>query len=137
MLRSLSRHIAAACGIIVSFIAAKVVLRNEVRERQRLFALAQLDWLEAIKSGGQPETSGREGLLDLACSFGIVESSHAGRRRLRGPVVRARQTPVHGDVRRDGFAEEPADHRVHHPHGRIACPAHSALDLSGARYLAG
>jgi len=44
------------------------------------FALAQLDWIEAIKRGGQPETSGREGLLDLACSFGIVESSHAGRK---------------------------------------------------------
>jgi predicted dehydrogenase len=43
------------------------------------FALAQFDWLEAIKNGTQPETSGREGLLDLACSFGIVESSHAGR----------------------------------------------------------
>ncbi|MCB1237446.1 MAG: Gfo/Idh/MocA family oxidoreductase [Verrucomicrobiae bacterium] len=44
------------------------------------FALAQLDWLEAIRRGGQPECSGREGLLDLACSYAVVESSHAGRR---------------------------------------------------------
>ena len=44
------------------------------------FALAQLDWLEAIKNGGQPETSGREGLMDLACSLAVLESSLAQRR---------------------------------------------------------
>ena len=35
---------------------------------------------DANRNGTQPETSGREGLLDLACSFGIVESSQAGRK---------------------------------------------------------
>ena len=43
------------------------------------FALAQHDWLEAIRRGGQPETSGREGLIDLACAYSIVESAKAGR----------------------------------------------------------
>jgi len=44
------------------------------------FALSQHDWLQAIRRGGQPETSGREGLADLACAYAIVESAHAGRR---------------------------------------------------------
>ncbi len=43
------------------------------------FAIAQLDWLNAIKSDGQPETSGLEGLIDLACAYAIVESAQAGR----------------------------------------------------------
>lgn len=43
------------------------------------FALAQLNWLQAVESGSQPECSGREGLLDLACSFAVVESDLAGR----------------------------------------------------------
>ncbi len=43
------------------------------------FALAQHDWLEAIRNRTQPECSGREGLLDLACSYAVVESARAGR----------------------------------------------------------
>jgi len=43
------------------------------------FALSQGDWLDAIRSGGQPETSGGEGLKDLACAFALVESAVAGR----------------------------------------------------------
>ncbi|MEM8953656.1 MAG: Gfo/Idh/MocA family oxidoreductase [Verrucomicrobiota bacterium] len=43
------------------------------------FALAQHDWLEAIRQGGQPETDGREGLIDLACAYAIVESATVGR----------------------------------------------------------
>jgi 1,5-anhydro-D-fructose reductase (1,5-anhydro-D-mannitol-forming) len=39
------------------------------------FALQQLDWLRAIEAGTEPETSGREGLHDLACAFAILESS--------------------------------------------------------------
>jgi predicted dehydrogenase len=42
------------------------------------FALSQLDWLEAIRRGGQPETSGEEGLRDLAAAYAILESAHAG-----------------------------------------------------------
>jgi predicted dehydrogenase len=43
------------------------------------FALSQHDWLEAIRHSRQPETSGREGLRDLAAAFAILESSRAGR----------------------------------------------------------
>ncbi len=43
------------------------------------FALAQWDWLEAIRSGIQPETSGEEGLRDLACAYAVVESAKAKR----------------------------------------------------------
>jgi predicted dehydrogenase len=44
------------------------------------FALAQHDWLQAIRNRTQPETDGREGMIDLACAFAILESSRAGRR---------------------------------------------------------
>ena len=44
------------------------------------YAIQQLDWLRAIESGGQPETDGREGLHDLACAMGVIESSLLGRR---------------------------------------------------------
>ena len=43
------------------------------------YAIQQLDWLEAIKQGGQPETDGEEGLRDLAAAFAMIESSMAGR----------------------------------------------------------
>jgi 1,5-anhydro-D-fructose reductase (1,5-anhydro-D-mannitol-forming) len=45
------------------------------------FALGYLDWLTAIRAGRQPETSGMEGLRDLATAFAILESSASG-----GPV---------------------------------------------------
>jgi len=44
------------------------------------FALAQLDWLRAIGERRQPECSGREGLIELACAYAVVESSLAQRR---------------------------------------------------------
>jgi predicted dehydrogenase len=43
------------------------------------FALQQLDWLQGIEQGRDPETSGREGLHDLACAFAMLESSLLGR----------------------------------------------------------
>lgn len=43
------------------------------------FALNQLDWLQAIHEKREPETSGREGLRDLAASFAVLESSLAKR----------------------------------------------------------
>ena len=43
------------------------------------FAIQQLDWLRAIERGGDPETSGQEGLRDLACAYAILESSALGR----------------------------------------------------------
>jgi predicted dehydrogenase len=56
-------------------------------EREQLFplglrdpyAIQQLDWLRAIERGADPETSGREGLRDLACAFAILEASALGR----------------------------------------------------------
>jgi predicted dehydrogenase len=43
------------------------------------FGLLIGDWLAAIREGRPPETSGDEGLRDLAASFAIMESSLAGR----------------------------------------------------------
>ncbi len=56
------------------------------------FALGQHDWLEAVRHRREPQTSGREGLRDLAAAFAILESAHAGRR------VNVAQVE-HGDVR--------------------------------------
>lgn len=42
------------------------------------FAAGFYDFLRAIERHGQPEASGEEGLLDVATSFAIVESSAAG-----------------------------------------------------------
>jgi predicted dehydrogenase len=39
------------------------------------FAVSQYDWLRAIEQGVQPETSGEQGLRDLAASFAMIESS--------------------------------------------------------------
>lgn len=44
------------------------------------FALNQYDWLEAVRLRRPPETSGQEGLRDLAAAYAILESHHAGRR---------------------------------------------------------
>jgi len=43
------------------------------------FALNQLDWLQAIRERREAETSGREGLRDLAAAFSVLESSLARR----------------------------------------------------------
>ena len=43
------------------------------------YAIQQFDWLRAIERGADPETSGREGLRDLACAFAILESSALSR----------------------------------------------------------
>ena len=43
------------------------------------FALQFLDFLRAVERGNDPETSGAEGLKDLAAAFAILESSVAGR----------------------------------------------------------
>ena len=44
------------------------------------FALTQHHWLEAVRNGSQPPLDGREGLLDLACAYALLESDLAGRR---------------------------------------------------------
>ena len=44
------------------------------------FAVMQYDWLRGIEYGGRPsETSGEEGLRDLAAAYAILESAIAGR----------------------------------------------------------
>jgi predicted dehydrogenase len=44
------------------------------------YAILQWDWLQSIAAKRDPETSGEEGLRDLACAFAMLESSHAGQR---------------------------------------------------------
>lgn len=44
------------------------------------FALTQHHWLDAVRHGRQPPLDGREGLLDLACAYALLESDLAGRR---------------------------------------------------------
>lgn len=44
------------------------------------FAIQALDFITSIEKGTDPETSGEEGLRDLACAFGMIESSALGRR---------------------------------------------------------
>jgi hypothetical protein len=62
------------------------------------FALTQYDWLEAVRRRRQPETSGREGLADLACAYAVLESAHAGRcveiGEVAGGKVREYQRPI-------------------------------------------
>jgi predicted dehydrogenase len=56
-------------------------------ERDRFFplgltdpaAISQYDWLTAIARGTDPETSGHEGLRDLAAAYAMLESNYAGR----------------------------------------------------------
>lgn len=52
------------------------------------FALAQYDWLDAVRRRRAPETSGWEGLADLAAAYAILESAHAGRRVAVADVLR-------------------------------------------------
>lgn len=52
------------------------------------FALNQHDWLDAIRHNRQPETSGGEGLRDLACAYAVVESAKAGRRVSVEEIIR-------------------------------------------------
>lgn len=43
------------------------------------YAILQLEWLRAIEAGGKIETSGSDGLHDLAAAYGILESAQLGR----------------------------------------------------------
>lgn len=44
------------------------------------FALAQYEWLDAVRRRRPPETSGRNALASLACAFAVLEAAEAGRR---------------------------------------------------------
>ncbi len=74
----------------------------EVKERlfpkgvQFSFTLELLDFLKAIESGGEMQTSGREGLADLAVSLAALESSLL-RQRVRVSDVLAGNTAKYED----------------------------------------
>ena len=65
------------------------------------YAIQQLDWLQSIERGGDPETSGEEGLRDLACAFAMLESSALGRQVTLEEVL---------DGRADGYQREIDQH---------------------------
>jgi 1,5-anhydro-D-fructose reductase (1,5-anhydro-D-mannitol-forming) len=44
------------------------------------FALAQHEWLQAVRERRPAETSGRDALASLACAFTVLEAAEAGRR---------------------------------------------------------
>jgi len=51
------------------------------------FALAQYEWLDAVRNRRAPETSGRDALRNLACAFAVLESAQVGRRVTIDEVV--------------------------------------------------
>jgi hypothetical protein len=62
------------------------------------FALQQLDWLRAVAARGESETSGTEGLHDLACAFGILESSVLGRRVTLDEMLSGAVSPYQAEI---------------------------------------
>jgi len=79
---------------IVPFVAMANGLRDP-------YAIQQLDWLQAIAQGSDPETSGEEGLRDLACAFAMLESSALGRQVTLEEVI---------DGRADSYQREIDEH---------------------------
>jgi hypothetical protein len=75
-------------------------------ERERFFplgltdayAIQQLDWLQAIAAGRDPETSGEEGLHDLACAFAMLESSLARRQVTLAEVLDGRAAAYQAEI---------------------------------------
>ena len=51
------------------------------------FALAQCEWLQAVRERRPPETNGRDALASLACAFTVLEAAEAGRRVAVDEVV--------------------------------------------------
>jgi predicted dehydrogenase len=62
------------------------------------YAIQQLDWLQAIEQGRDPETSGREGLHDLACAFGMLESAALARRVTLAEVLSGQAAVYQADI---------------------------------------
>lgn len=75
-------------------------------ERERFFpmgltdayAIQQLDWLRAIEAGRDPETSGEEGLHDLACAYAMLESSSARRQVRLAEVLDGRISAYQAEI---------------------------------------
>jgi predicted dehydrogenase len=61
-------------------------------------ALQQLDWLRAIETGAAPEIDGREGLMDVACCFAVLESAHGGRRVTVADVLSGRESAFQEEI---------------------------------------
>jgi predicted dehydrogenase len=64
------------------------------------FAIQQLDWLQAIEAGRDPETSGEEGLRDLACAYAMLESSLARRQVTLHEVLDGRVAAYQAEIDR-------------------------------------
>ncbi len=64
------------------------------------YAILQLDWLRAIEAGANPETDGVEGLHDLACAFGMLESSLAGRRVTQQEILTGAASQYQDEINR-------------------------------------
>ncbi len=62
------------------------------------FAIQQLDWLRAIEEGRDPETSGEEGLRDLACAFALLESATLGQRVTLEDVLSGEVEAYQGEI---------------------------------------
>ncbi len=64
------------------------------------FALAFLDFLNAIAADRDPEASGKEGLIDLAAAYAICESSALGRAVTVDEVLSGKVSAYQADVNR-------------------------------------
>jgi len=62
------------------------------------FILQQLDWLRAIERGTDPETSGEEGMRDVAAAYAILESATAGRRVTLGEVLSGEASAYQAEI---------------------------------------
>jgi predicted dehydrogenase len=62
------------------------------------YAIQQLDWLQAIEQGRDPETSGREGLHDLACAFAMLESATLARRVTLAEILSGQVGAYQADI---------------------------------------
>ena len=61
-------------------------------------ALQQLDWLNAIEKDTAPEVDGKEGLMDVACCFAILESAEVGRRITVEAVLSGKESAFQEEI---------------------------------------
>ena len=62
------------------------------------YAIQQLDWLQAIEQSRDPETSGQEGLRDLACAFAMLESAGLARQVTQAEVLSGAVAAYQADI---------------------------------------
>jgi predicted dehydrogenase len=74
---------------------------------RKLIALEMLDFLDAVLTGGKPETGGVEGLLSVAMIMAALESSVAGRRVTLREVLDLKIEEYQGQINRQlGIASD-------------------------------